>query len=126
MKKVSVILPPGRAQFRRVIRGEDGKALLDKGGAERVLLFNPGQVVELTAEEVEAVRDDIGNTLYIAKADKDAKPVAKPDGNATRKFAEETKELRAMQQAERNAAKVNPEPKPPVVHHAAKKDLEKK
>lgn len=105
MGKTSVMLPAGRANFRRVVRDQNGKALLDKGGNERVLLFSPGQAVELTEEELEAVRDDIGTTLYIAKeVDKD-KPVARPDGEASRKFAEETKKLRAEQQAKRDAEK---------------------
>lgn len=127
MSKTLVILPQGRAQFRRVVRDENGKALLDKAGNERVLLFSPGQALELNDEELESVRDDIGTTLHIAKHGDKEKPAAKPDGNASRKFAEETKKLRAEQQAKRDAEKAETvQPVAPVRTAPARKDLETK
>jgi hypothetical protein len=103
--KTSVILPKGRPDFRRTMRDENGTPIKDDAGNERVLKFSGGQVVELTAEELEAVRDDIGPALQIAKIDKEEKPVPKPDGEATRKFVEETRKMRQKEAAERAAEK---------------------
>jgi hypothetical protein len=60
-----------------------------------VLIFNSRQGVELNAEELEAVRDDIGNVLHIAKVVDDKAKAYKPDHTATAKFVEETKKKRA-------------------------------
>lgn len=104
-KALSVILPKGRPAFRRTMRDAEGKPLKDDRGSERVLNFAPGHVVDLSAEEVEAVRDDIGPALQIAKLDEKEKPAPKPDGEATRKFQEETQKLREKQAKERAAEK---------------------
>lgn len=110
MAKTSVILPKGRPDFRRTMRDADGKVIKDKDGNDRVLMFPAGSPVELDADELEAVRDDIGPALQIAKVDEKQKPAHKADGEATRKFVEETKKLRAKQQEERNAAKADDAP----------------
>jgi hypothetical protein len=99
----TVILGRGWAgQFRRTVRDKDGNVLKDEAGADRVLTFNPGEVRELSGDELEAVRDDIGKALHIAKTDEQSQPVAKPDAEATAKFVEETKNLRAQQLEARN------------------------
>lgn len=118
MSKTSVILPAGRGEFHRTIR-KDGEPVLDKDGKPRVLTFQPGQPVELTPEELEAVRDDIGPALHIAKLDDEAKPVAKADGEATAKFVQATKDLRAKAAADKAAA-AKKATKAPAAEHAAK------
>jgi hypothetical protein len=94
-KKHTVMLPPGptKSAFRRTVR-KDGQPVLDDAGNPRVLVFNPGQGVELTAEELESVSDDIGNVLHIAKA-VEGKPVVKPDSKATESFVKDRDEKKA-------------------------------
>lgn len=98
--------------------------MLGEDGKPRVLTFRGGEVVELTPEEVEAVRTDIGPALKLAavktiKGDGD-KPsqtiaLAKVDTEATERFVEQTQKLAER----RTAAKVK-------AKQAAKKDLEAK
>ena len=117
-KKTGVMLPT-RGQFRRTVR-KDGKPVLDDAGNPRVLTFSSGQPVELTAEELEAVRDDIGNVLRIVKME-GGKPTPKVDGKATALFQKETADMRA-----RGAEKSKPAPKPPPAPTFHKSDFEKK
>lgn len=127
--KTTVILPtPG--QFRRTVR-KDGVPVLDESGNPRVLVFNSRQGVELTSEELEAVRDDIGNVLHIAKKveEKGDKTAFKIDHEATRKFKEETGKRRAAEAkaAAQEKAVVVKKPAAKVVEHATPhKDIEHK
>ena len=99
-KKTSVMLARGwPGEFRRTVRDSEGNALNDEAGNPRILSFSPGQPVELAADELEAVRDDVGKSLHIAKLD-EGKPVAKPDSDATAKFVEETRKLREQEASE--------------------------
>ena len=55
--------------FRRTIKvGKKGKE------TEKVLEFTPGEPVELTAQEVEALRSDIGVSLQPVEFDEKARP----------------------------------------------------
>lgn len=105
MSKTAVMLKGGwPGSFRRTIRDEEGQPVKDDTGAERVLEFGKGQIRELSADELEAVRDDIGKSLVIAKVEKDDKPVPKPDSDATRKFVEDTRKRKEAEAKERAAA----------------------
>lgn len=48
---------PGK--FRRVLRDAEGKPLTDDDGQERVLVFEPGDAIELTDDEYAAVMADV-------------------------------------------------------------------
>ena len=114
-KKTSVMLAGGwPGPFRRTVKSDKGES--------RVLTFEPGQVVELSSEELEAVRDDVGKSLHIAAYEKDAKPVAKPDRKATEAFVEETAKMREKEAAKDEAAADTSTAKPA----SARKDIEKK
>lgn len=112
MKKLTVMLPgPRGAAFHRSVR-KDGEVV-------RVLTFNAGHGVELTAEEVEAVRDDIGNVLHIAK-EIEGKPAVKPDAAATAAFVKETADLKAKSAAKADKVKAAAEVKPATHHETPK------
>lgn len=135
-KKTTVILPSGwpGGQFRRTMRtttvDKAGRQIVsvvkDDNGNDRVLNFQAGKAVELSAEELEAVRGDVGPVLHIAKVVDTSKPeniVAKPDSIATKAFVEETAKLRSKEAAkiEKLEAKAAVSPAP-----SARKDLENK
>jgi hypothetical protein len=92
-KKMTLVLRPGHEQFRRTVR-RDGEPVLDDNGEPRVLTFQAGQPLELTAEEVEAVKDDVGVALFVAKPD-DGKPSLKIDREATDQFVKQRDEQKA-------------------------------
>lgn len=111
-KKTAVVLPSGwPGEWKRTMRVEDANGnvvpVKDDAGNDRVLRFSPGQPVELDADELEAVRDDVGKTIRIAKAEtlKDGTLVGKMDDEATNKFVEETKKQRQQETTTANAKK---------------------
>ena len=119
-KKISVMIPRGGMTFRRTVRKE-GKPVLDDAGNPRVLVFNPGEPLELSGDEIESVRDDIGNVLHIAKP-VEGKPAVKVDGKATAEFVAATKEAREKAAAKEFAKEATPVVPPP----AKAKDIEHK
>ena len=126
-KKTSVVLSSGwPGSFHRTMRDQQGNTVNDEAGNPRVLTFTPGAPVELTADELESVRDDVGKALHFAKLDS-GKPSPKLDREATDKFVKETAELRERQKADKPEKPAAPakEFKPaPLAQH--KSDFEKK
>lgn len=58
-----IVRRPGAvSSFRRSIRDESGEV-------QNVLVFDPDQPVELTADELEFIKDDIGHALAVAEPD---------------------------------------------------------
>lgn len=73
----AVMLAPSRvAAFRRTVRDDSGKAL-------KVLVFEPRKPQLLEADELAAVRADIGSALVIAAVDEDGFPTGKPADDQT-------------------------------------------
>jgi len=147
MAKTYLMLPQNwGGEFRRTIRDEDGKPV-QENGADRVLKFQPGKPIEVSAEDLETIRSDVGTALHFAKVEtrkgeKGTEEVlgSKIDGEATRKFVEETKR-QVEEQKKRDAeevkqARLNPAvaPQQHALQHAApaakavppKRDLEPK
>ena len=50
-----------KASFRRVIRDEQGRA------TDRVLLFQPGEPQEISADDCRSIQKDLGKSLWIVK-----------------------------------------------------------
>jgi hypothetical protein len=98
-KKTIVMLPSGWPMpFRRAVRDASGAAV-------KSLQFEPGVAVGLTPDELEAVRDDIGVVLHIAKECEQKPGVFKTDREATAAFVSATKVMRDKQREERSKGK---------------------